>query len=132
MIESADEFVRLRTSAIRDEYLRAAHEPASSQVWFDVIERYPEMRSWVAHNKSVPIEVLVVLAGDPDVEVRLSVAMKRKLTVELFDQLANDPDESVRRGIAYNPKVPMRVLEQLAQDPSQFVRAGVREVLACI
>lgn len=96
MIESAEEFVRLRTSSLPEEYLRAAEEEATTNVWIDVIQRYPGMRSWVAHNKSVPIEVLALLAVDPDPDVRSVVADRRKLTPELFRQLSADPDEAVR------------------------------------
>lgn len=126
MIESAEEFVRLRTSRLRDEYLRAAEEEASINVWIDVIQRYPEMRSWVAHNKSVPMAVLVLLAGDPDPAVRSVVATRRKLSRELFRQLAADPDEAVRARIAYNRKAPLEILEALALDPAELVREGAK------
>ena len=56
VITSAEEFVQLRTSRNPDEYHRAAHEEASVETWLDVIERFPDMRSWVAHNKTVPLE----------------------------------------------------------------------------
>ncbi|KRE59425.1 hypothetical protein [Nostocoides sp. Soil756] len=124
MIESAEDFVRLRTSNLRDEYLRAAEEEASTNVWIDVINRYPDMRSWVAHNKSVPIEVLALLAVDPDPAVRSVVATRRKLTPELFHKLGADPDEAVRARIAYNKKVPLEILEALAVDPAELVREG--------
>lgn len=45
MIESAEEFVRLRRSPLSDDYRRAAHEEAPIQVWVDVLARFPEMRS---------------------------------------------------------------------------------------
>lgn len=54
MIESADEFVRLRTSADPAEYQRAARDDATERTWRDVIARFPEMRFWVAQNKTVP------------------------------------------------------------------------------
>ena len=43
MIESADEFRRLRESDDPAEYLRAAHEPARLDVWREVIARFPEL-----------------------------------------------------------------------------------------
>ena len=124
-IRSADEFVRLRTSDVEQEYWRAAHEEARIEVWFDVVARYPQMRTWVAHNKTVPIEILIQLATDPDPAVRSAVADKRKLTIDLFRLLAADHDESVGARIAYNRKVPTDVLEQLASDPAKIVREAV-------
>ncbi len=126
MIESAEEFVRLRTSCRPEEYLRAAEEEAATDVWIAVIQRYPDMRSWVAHNKSVPIEVLALLAVDPDPDVRSVVADRRKLTPELFRLLGADRDEAVRARIAYNKKVPLEVLGTLAADPAELVREAAQ------
>ena len=61
MMHSADEFVRLRQSDCQSEYLRAATDSATVDVWLDVIRRFPEMKVWVARNKTVPIEILLVL-----------------------------------------------------------------------
>lgn len=76
MIETPEEFVRLRTSDDPDEYRRAAHEEAATATWLDVIERYPDMRVWVAQNKTVPLEVLEVLRHDADEWVRSMVRCK--------------------------------------------------------
>ena len=121
MIESAEEFVRLRTSEDPADYHRAAHEEAPLAVWEAVIEGWPEMREWVAHNKTVPIEILERLADDVDPKVRFVVATKRKLSEELFAKLAEDPDEGVRSRIAYNAKVPLEVAQRLTRDPSTIV-----------
>lgn len=123
MITSAEEFVGLRNSDIPGEYLRAAEDEAPVEVWFDVISRFPEMREWVAHNKTVPIEILDVLARDEVVSVRAAVADKRKLSVELFELLAQDRDELVRQRVAYNKKAPIKVLEYLSADSSPMVHA---------
>jgi hypothetical protein len=124
VIESADEFYRLRTSTVMAEYLRAAHEPAPLHVWQDVIDRYPEMRFWVAYNKTVPIEMLEILARDADSHVRHMVAEKRKLPEHLQLLLARDSDESVRARIAYNAKVTRRALELLKDDPWEPLARG--------
>ena len=84
MIRSATEFVHLRKSEVPEEYARAADEEASLAVWEEVIDSYPEMREWVAHNKTVPLSVLKVLAADPEPRVRYTVAMMRKLSQELL------------------------------------------------
>lgn len=121
MIESAEEFVRLRSSRDPEEYNRAAHDQASEQVWLAVVEEYPEMRFWVAHNKTVPLSILRLLACDEDDRVRFGVAMKRKLDMELFELLAADPDSSVRHAIAMNAKVPLVILQRLADDIDEYV-----------
>jgi len=54
-IESAQEFYRLRTSEVESEYTRAAEAAASIDVWMEVIRLYPDMRQWVAHNKTVQL-----------------------------------------------------------------------------
>lgn len=77
VIESAEEFVRLRTSEDPAEYNKAARDEASESTWRDVIERYPDMRFWVAQNKTVPLTVLEVLRHDPDEQVRDMVTSKR-------------------------------------------------------
>jgi hypothetical protein len=77
VIESADEFVRLRRSSNPEEYERAAREGASSETWREVIKRFPEMREWVAHNKAVPLEILEILRRDPDEKVQFVVRQKR-------------------------------------------------------
>jgi hypothetical protein len=77
VIDSADEFVQLRTSEDPAEYDRAATEEAAEQTWLDVIERFPEMRFWVAQNKTVPLSVLDVLRHDSDERVRHMVTSKR-------------------------------------------------------
>lgn len=76
VIESAEEFLRLRTSEDPDEYGRAAQDQASEDTWRDVIDRFPEMRVWVAQNKTVPLTVLEELRNDPDVRVRSMVRAK--------------------------------------------------------
>lgn len=128
MIESVEEFIRLRRSEDPAEYLRAAHDEAPLAVWLDLIAHHPGMRSWAAHNKTVPIDVLSILACDPDSDVRFSVAMKNKLTPALMHQLASDPDASVRTRIAYNKNAPIELLRLLATgtDPNTAAAAQVR------
>jgi hypothetical protein len=43
-------------------------------VWLGVIRDYPDMRFWVAQNKTVPVSILGVLAADDDQRVRSMVA----------------------------------------------------------
>lgn len=122
MIASAEEFVRLRLSDEPEEYGRSASDNANESVWMDVINNYPDMRSWVAHNKTVPLSILRILSTDSDSDVRIAVASKRKLDESLFETLALDIDESVRQSIAYNKKTPLKVLKLLSEDKEELVR----------
>ena len=70
MIKNAEEFVKLRESEKEEEYQRAAREAASTEVWQEVIEKYPHMKKWVAYNKTVPNEILEILAEDIDLFLR--------------------------------------------------------------
>jgi hypothetical protein len=129
MISSADEFARLRTSEDRREYHRAAHDEAPESVWLEVIAKHPDLRGWVACNKTVPISILELLSSDHDVSVRSMVAMKRRLTEKLYRKLAEDHDASVRERIACNAKCPRDILLILTKDPESFVADAARRRL---
>lgn len=120
VIESAEEFVALRDSELKKEYDRSAHEEASLTTWVDVIDRYPEYAVWVAHNKTVPLEILERLC-DFDVKTRAAVASKRKLTGPLFERLSKDDSGLVRCAVAANRKAPIRILTCLMFDEEESV-----------
>lgn len=124
MINSCEEFVRLRNSSLQQEYSRASTDEAPLAVWYEVIKFHPEMREWVAHNKTIPSEVLDKLASDSSVSVRATVAEKRKLSGELFEILSFDCSELVRLRLAHNKKAPLHILERLAADLSPMVSAA--------
>ena len=125
MINSAEDFLRLRKSADPALSERADKDEASVDVWRDIIERFPEMRLWVAYNKTVPLEVLEVLAKDRDPRVRLMVAAKNKLTADILETLAIDPDDAVRMRVARHKHTSREILEKLRNDPWEDVRAVV-------
>ena len=126
MIESADQFIQLRSSDDPADYHRAAHEEATIEVWREVIDQHPDYRFWVAQNKTVPVEILAILADDGSSQVRDIVARKRKLPPDLQVKLAQDPDESVRRAVAANAKVCKEALDILVNDDWEVVREAAR------
>ena len=69
--------MRLRTSEDPVEYNRAGHDEATENTWLDVIERFPDMRFWVAQNKTVPMTVLEILRLNADERVQRMVTSKR-------------------------------------------------------
>jgi hypothetical protein len=122
VIGSAEEFARLRASQVREEYERAAQESAPPEVWLEVIERYPELRKWVAHNKTTSAEILQTLATDEDPVVRSAVAMRRSCPPDARVSLSMDRDERVRATVARNPKTSEELLRRMENDPSPFIR----------
>ena len=116
MIESVEEFYRLRNSEDPEEYKRAANEEAPIEIWYEVLERFPDLKVWVIHNKTVPEELLRLLSTDSDSSVRRRVADKRKCPVDILAKLAKDSDEAVRLRVACNPKVTREILETLTTD----------------
>jgi hypothetical protein len=132
LINSAEEFVRLRLSDNQDEYLRAAWDEAPIEVWLDIIDNYPDMRFWVAQNKMVPAEVLEILAEDPSDRVRFMVASKNKLPERLQLKMALDNDSSIRMRIAMNKKVTHSVLIILKEDRDEEIRQKAIERLAIL
>jgi len=127
MISTAAEFCRLRESENPEEYLRAANEEAPIEVWREVVASRPDMRSWVAHNKTVPVEILEELSSDLDVDVRCVIARKRKISEAIALRLAKDPDENVRAALVFNQKLPASALTVLRSDTSEFVQKTIRE-----
>ncbi len=121
---------RLRTSNIQEEYNRSAHEEAPIEVWEKVIQNYPEMKEWVAINKTVPVEILEQLSNDVDVKVRFTVAMKRKLPESLQLKLVNDDESSVRERLVYNAKATKKVLEVLSNDCENRIKERAVERLS--
>lgn len=126
MIRSADEFVALRDSDIKAEYDRSALEEAPAAVWREVIDRFPDHRRWVAHNKTVPLEILEELCKF-DADTRYFVACKRKLSYTLFESLSKDADTNIRIAISVNKKTPMSILESLFGDVNEEVVCAARD-----
>ena len=129
-IRDAAEFIRLRESSDPEEYRRAAAEDAPLEVWLDIVENHRAMRFWVAQNKTVPQQVLRILASDEDARVRAMTASKRSIEPDLLSQLADDPDDAVRAAVARNRSTPRETLQRLREDPWEGVREVVEERLA--
>ncbi len=130
MITSAEEFVRLRSSEIMEEYLQAANDTAELHVWLEIIEKYPDFHKWVAHNKSIPNEIIGLLAKSPAWEVRSTIADKRKTPPDILQELSRDSHETVRHRVACNAKTPTDILVSMLDDPWAVVVETVKKKLA--
>lgn len=98
----------------------AATAPA---VWWEVLERCPDLAVWVAANRTVPGELLEHLAGHPRIPVRVAVASNPGLAERVMMQLAHDKSDLVRMRIACNASTSREVLATLVADPCVVVCA---------
>lgn len=89
--------------------------------WSVLVEMYPEMRYWVAHQPYAPEAVVRALVHADDSRVRARVARKRNLPPDLFPLLASDPEIEVRMAVASNAKAPLELVESLSLDASPDV-----------
>ncbi|WP_432031448.1 hypothetical protein [Streptomyces antibioticus] len=63
----------------------------------------PDERAMIAGNPSLPADVVVLLAGDPDPEVRERIAHRADLGPAERRALALDPDPRVRLAVSVHP-----------------------------
>lgn len=127
MINSAEEFYRLRTSENNEDYLRAAWCEAPLDVWKEIVREYKDMHFWVAQNKTVPNEILEELTDSQEWRVRHMIASKNKITELMQKKLANDQEALVRGSIVRNKKVKLSVLELLINDDDEEIRSIAKE-----
>ncbi|MGW5771102.1 hypothetical protein ACWEVY_18405 [Streptomyces longwoodensis] len=130
MIESAEEFVRLRESGDSADYQRIKREEASPDVWWTLVRDHPDMRFWVTFNRTVPQDVLRHLAGDDDWRVRANIAGRRGAPQDVLDALSRDGHDAVVASVASNPGTPTEVLERLSGHAWEDVRTRALEQLA--
>ena len=129
MIRSVAEFVHLRTSEDPEDQTRATLDDADDKVWLAVIEQHPDLRKWVAHNKTISLSIIRLLIDDPDPLTRSWVARKRKLDRAMFIALSTDADERVRHALAANAKLPPDLLRLLSQDLIELVSTEAQQRL---
>ena len=127
MITSAEEFIKLRTSEIPEEYHRSAHEGAADEVWLTLINDYPDMLKWVAHNKTISDEIIRELFKTNDLEVKYVLAQKRKTPQDVLAQLCKDLDEGIRLRVALHPKLSDELYSVLENDEWEQVRDAIKE-----
>jgi hypothetical protein len=82
-------------------------------------------------NNRVPLEVLADLAAHPDPRIRSLVAMRRA-SAPILMRLAQDAQVSVRLRVAYNGKAPEDVLQKLSGDSDAEVRKVADERLRAL
>lgn len=129
MITSAQEFIRLRESDDLTEQNRATLEYADIDIWMEVIEKYPDFKNWVIHNKEIQVEILEFLSNDANPDIRSAVARKRKINKTIKDKLSKDLDENVRFALLSNTKLSIDELKQINVENSIWLREKLEERL---
>lgn len=129
MIETAAEFIRLVGSDEGGERKRSAVEEAPPAVWRALIEGYPDMRFWVAHNRTVPDDILRILAADSEWRVRHRVASRRSCPSDILELLSSDTNDSIASLVAGHPNTPSVALRRLAMYPwDQVAEKALRQL----
>jgi hypothetical protein len=129
MIRTAEEFKKLRTSENLDEQRRAGDEQASIDTWQETIAKYPELKTWVIYNKTIPVEILNQLSKDPNPDIRSEVACKRKIDSEIFNRLRSDNDENVKYSLLCNTKLTKEQKSQIDTSGSMWFQREVFQKL---
>jgi hypothetical protein len=102
---------------------------ASTETWLEIIDHSEDAAIWVALNKTIPIEVIAVLAKHSSARVRRFAADKNAITPELIALLAVDSDPSVRLRIANHKKSGAEILRTLLRDDWDQIVEIAREKL---
>ncbi|RZK18555.1 MAG: hypothetical protein EOO56_15815 [Hymenobacter sp.] len=129
MINSAEEFIRLRISDVETEYYRVSHDDAADATWLEIIQRFPDYKAWVIHNKTVPLTILEILSLDDDAQVRAAVARKRKINNEIFRRLSVDTADSVRGALLANTNLSRTMKMQVSTEGSEWLKKPLQEQL---
>ncbi|MEU9991840.1 hypothetical protein AB0E10_34550 [Streptomyces sp. NPDC048045] len=82
-------------------------------------------KAMIAVNPGLPADVVVLLAADPDPEVRERIARRPDLGPAERHVLVSDPHPEVRRAVAYRADLGPAERDALAVDPHPTVRLAV-------
>ncbi|MEU8222521.1 hypothetical protein [Kribbella sp. NPDC048915] len=113
MIGSADEFVGLRRSWDGTDWQRIKRDEAPLEVWLEIVREHPDMRFWVAFNRTLPAEVVRLLSQDSDWRVRARIASRKDAPGDVLAALSADPHDAVAASVAGNPGTPDDALTRL-------------------
>lgn len=123
MIDNANEWIRLRSSDDSDDNYRAATETVPLAVWMQIHSKAPDLRAFIAYNRTSPPEMLAILARDENWLVRHAVAERQDAPTSALRELADDVDERVRVLVAGHPSTQRDVLQYLSRvDSADAVR----------
>lgn len=129
LIHQASEFIAALENPESPDHSLIRFCEASTETWLEIVNHSEDATVWVALNKTIPIEVITVLAKHSSARVRRFAADKNSITPELIALLATDSDPSVRLRIANHKKTSPEILRTLLQDDWDQVVEIAREKL---
>lgn len=129
MVNSVEEFLNILDS---DEELgtnesRLCHAP--DNVWRQIIIEHPELKRWVAWNKTISYTILEILSEDNDPEIRWWIASKTKISIGLLERFSKDSNSSIRERIVFNSFTPVHILKELSLDTDADIAENARRRL---
>lgn len=85
-------------------------------------EQDKRMREFIASYPATPKQVLLELAHDEEVSVRLELLRNANISVGLLGELAKDKEKKVRGAVLSHPKTSVDTFRKLAEDKSRDIR----------
>jgi outer membrane protein OmpA-like peptidoglycan-associated protein len=123
MIDDAEELIALLDSEDEETARRGMQAEAPAEVWLEALRRRDDLTAHVArHAKRLPASIIRLLATHSSADVRAAAAAKGSLPDDLFVVLARDPDETVRGAIVHHRATPLDLLEEMTEDSWQRIR----------
>lgn len=130
MISNTNEFLYLAESDNKSDNKRIINEELSSKLISEMIKKYPERKSWLIHNKFIPVKILEELATDDNDDVRFTIAMKKKCNRVTYEKLLKDKNYSVRLAVLRNKKLTIDLLEKISNDMNDEIHEDAKKILA--
>lgn len=130
MISHINEYLYLADSDNKTDNNRIINEELSSELISEIIKNYPERKSWLIHNKFIPVKILEELATDDNDDVRFTIALKKKCNRVTFEKLLSDINYSVRLAVIRNKKLPIDLLENISNDMNDEIYEDAKKNLA--
>ncbi|MBA3993936.1 MAG: hypothetical protein C0469_10450 [Cyanobacteria bacterium DS2.3.42] len=108
-----------------------AGNPHTSSVALKKLAEDPNerVRSRVAENASLPLELFRSLVMDPSIEVRSSIGENPNAPEEIFELLTKDASDDVRLALSVNSILPLHLLKVLADDDNMYVASNAQKTL---
>ena len=140
--------VILQNGSVEERRVLAMHEDFEPEILYYLAnDENPIVRREIADNDGTPLQADMILAKDPDLEVRKELAHKlgrllpdistnqqdklSRMALDILDTLAHDQIRDVRAivsdQIKHAQNVPRSIVRQLAQDAETVVSAPVLE-----
>lgn len=111
-----------------------AGNPHTSEVALKKLSDDPSerVRSRVAENANLPLEIFLKLVTDSSIDVRTSIGENPNAPDEILELLSKDSSDDVRLALSTNSAIPLRLLTVLSEDDNMFVASSAKRTLESI